>query len=297
MLEGIPVTTALAALLARDAAILRRQYVAVVAAGLVITGATTDPYQPVVARADEQLAEVCAAVLELIGEPRAPRLLQAPVSFRVAGPALAHLARATAAVAAAVARAVHGVTDSPAFLEGRFLGTAGFDGFDLAAGLDGLRVALIRLTEISAARLHRLLDPRVTGLSRQLSAQPGLHAGMVTVHKRAVGVTHALPAGPTVLGSIETSLGQEDIQSFSLESAQAARTVLRGATEVLACELLALVQAVRLAADSRLGGAAHRLVELLDQVAATLPSGTQDRPYGRDISAITALLNSEWASS
>jgi histidine ammonia-lyase len=261
---------------------------------MVLIEASRDPLRQPVARANPELAIVAAAVMRLVGERSLSRNLQAPLSFRVAGPALAQFLRSITALEHAVERALDGVTDSPAFLEGRFTGTAGFDGFDLAAALDGLRLSLIHLAEVSAARLHRLLDERITGLPRQLTDRPGLHGGMVAVHKRAVGVVHGLLRGsqPASLGAIETSLGQEDVQSFSLESVVACGEALEGARDVLACELLALVQADRLR-----GGTTGRteLQELLDRVAGSVAPGTGDRPFGLDIEGIGALLATGWA--
>lgn len=298
MLEGIPVTTAMAALAAREARNLLQQQIAALAAGLVMLRANTDPFRMEVGRADPELTVVLARIRDLVGAPAPGRTLQAPLSSRVAGPALAHLARAIETVDDAVVRAVDGVTDSPAYLDGRFVGTAGFDGFDLAASLHGLQVAVVHLAETSVARLHRLLDDRLTGLPRQLSAQPGLHAGMVSVHKRAAGVAHALVvrSHPSMLGAVETSLGQEDVQSFSLQTADICRTALDGTTEVLACELLGLVQATRLDPEDRLGSASSRLVALLGEVSDALPAGTTDRPFGRDVDATRSLLRSGWAT-
>ena len=59
--------------------------------------------------------------------------MQAPISFRVAGFVLTHLLRAADGLASAISRALTGVTDSPAFLDGRFVGTAGFHGLDLVS--------------------------------------------------------------------------------------------------------------------------------------------------------------------
>lgn len=296
LIEGIPVTTALAILQCRAARDLAGQTIATLAAGLVLIGANRDPFEDSVARANPELAAVVAAVRGLAGERPLPRSLQAPLSFRVAGPAVAQLLRSVGALEQAVGRAVDGVTDSPAFLQGRFTGSAGFDGFDLAASLDAMRVSMTHLAETSASRLHRLMDERVTGLPRQLSYRPGLHGGMVAVHKRAVGVTHALlgRSRPASLGAIETSLGQEDVQSYSMEAAASCAEALEGTRDVLACELLALVQAARLS-QGTLEGYDSRLRGLLVRISKVLPAGTADRPFGRDIAAIVRLLEEGWA--
>ena len=295
LIEGVPVTTALALLHSRSARLLADQTTAVLASALCVTGVNQDPFDALVTRANPELALIVGAVGRLAGAPDRPRSLQAPLSFRVAGPALAHFLRSIRQLEEAVKRATAGVTDSPAFLDGRFLGTAGFDAFDLAAAFNALRTAIIHLTEISSARLHRLLDERITGLNRQLSDRPGLHAGMVAVHKRAVGVTHELLSGsrPSSLGAIETSLGQEDVQSYSVEAAMTCGRALAGAREVLACELLALVQAMRLSPGLPTAMCSW-LPSLMAEVADAVPDGTGDRPYGLEISAITGVLADGW---
>ncbi len=289
LLEGVPTTSALAVLASERARQLADRAAVVAGTGIAVIGAHRDPYSALLARGDAELAAALERIRAVAGLDPAPRALQAPLSFRVLGPALAHLDRCTTALDAAVARALGGVTDSPAFANGAFVGSAGFDGFDLAATLDALTVAACHLAETSAARLHRLLDNRVTGLPRQLTDSPGLHAGLVAVHKRAVGVVHRMrrEAVPSCLGSVETSLGQEDVQSFSMESARTVGSALDDLAEVVACELLTVHQAVLLGGrPSCLGTDALRL---LDAAAAVLPAGTSDRPFGRDIDALIGL--------
>jgi histidine ammonia-lyase len=282
-LEGVPGLTGLAVLTGSAVRVLAKQVVVGAAAAHAVVRASPDPLHPALADGDE-LAVVLATLRELRGDGPAGRL-QAPVSFRVTAPAVAVLLRAVHALDAAADRALNGVTDSPAYLDGRFVGTAGFAGTELAAALSALTTALAHLAELGAARLHRLLDPAVTGLPRQLSDAPGRHAGMVAVHKRAVGVAHRLRRFtlPALGGAMETSLGQEDVQSFGFEAAECAGEAVAGLREVLACELLAVHQA------ALLGGPAF------ESVAAVLPSGAGDRPYGRDLDRIVALLSSGWA--
>jgi histidine ammonia-lyase len=207
--------------------------------------------------------------------------MQAPISFRVAGLVLTHLLRAADGLASAISRALTGVTDSPAFLDGRFVGTAGFHGLDLAAHCDQLTAALSHACEVSAARIHRLLDPRVTGLPAQLAATPGPDTGLVTVHKRAAGETHAMRrlATPATTGLIETSGGQEDVQSFAWEAAEVLREALRHAQAVTACELLTAYQAIILADRPAPPGCRG----VLDWLAAIVDPIVADRPFGEDI--------------
>ncbi|MEV6283040.1 aromatic amino acid lyase [Kribbella sp. NPDC051770] len=256
-----------------------------VAAGAVaVVGANRDPYDPRVGRGDELLAAEQARILRLAGEETSPGALQAPVSFRVAGQVVSHVRRTVERLGEAVERGLGGVTDSPAYLGGEFLGTAGFHGIDLAAHCDHVVAALTHAAEVSTARIHRLLDPSVTGLPAQLARVPGPQAGLVTVHKRAVATTHALRrlSLPAAIGAMETSNGQEDVQSFSWEAAGNLATAVRLAREVVAGELLTVHQAFALSEREIPEG----LRELHAAVGAVVPPIDVDRPLGVDLQAI-----------
>jgi histidine ammonia-lyase len=292
-LQGVPGLTGLAIVRIDAVRRLIGPLHVVLAAELALARASRDPLHPALGRADAGLGAVLSALRELSGDAPA-RALQAPVSFRVTPGALAVTLRAVAGVEAAVDRALAGVTDSPAHLDGQFVGTAGFAGTDLVAALGALTTALVHLADLGVARLHRMLDDGVTGLPRQLSDAPGAHVGLVAVHKRAVGVAHRLRrfVPSALLGPVETSSGQEDVQSFGFEAAECVAEAVDGLRDVLACELLAIAQARRLASPDRSPAA---LRELLDELDDALPDGTGDRPYGRDLDRIGELLGAGWA--
>ncbi len=288
LLEGVPGTTALALLRAARSRRLGQRHLEVAALSALAAGASPDPYRVAGARADPVLADVLNRFGRLTGALVGSGGLQSPVSLRVVGPVAAQLERRVVHLDEAVTRALLGVTDSPAYDDGAFHGTTGFYGLDLASALDALTAATVHAAEVSCARLHRLLDDRVTGLPRQLSARPGAEAGLVVVHKRAVGVVHLLrrTAIASTVGVIETSLGQEDVQTFGWEAAEQTRTALAGLTEVLACELLVARHAVRLRGVPVPAG----LAPLVAEVDAVVPPVTTDRPFGVDVEALRALL-------
>jgi histidine ammonia-lyase len=294
-LQGVPVATALAVLAGADARLLAAQQLGVAAGEVALVHAPRGPYDPALSRGDAELTRVHGALLDLAGDGPAPRMLQAPVSFRVLGPALARLLRCVRHLDEAVGRALAAVSTSPALVDGRFVGTTGFDGFDLAASADDLRVAVLHAAEVAAARLHRLLDPRVSGLPAQLSATPGREAGLVALHKRAVGVVHEARRGsaPASLGATETSLGQEDVQSFGLEALAAAGSALAVLRDVTACELVALHQGSLLSPTGRPIGSPH-LDLVLHNAFEHLGADTSDRPTGREVTVIRDLLAVGW---
>jgi len=292
LIQGHPVATALATLLLTDAERLYRHQILTLAADLALSGAAPDVLDPQVQRGDPILAVVAAEIRSAAGTHATSRALQPPVSFRATPQVLAHLTRTIDRLAEAVDRALNAVTDSPAFVDGdRFLGTAGFYGYDLATHLDATAVAALGAADVGAARLARWLDPAVSGLTLQLSPDPGPETGLATVHKRAIGVTHRLRRAtmPSTTGPVEASGGQEDVQAFAIEAAHAARDAIEGTREVLACQLLALHQARCLGAELP-ADASPELSRLFDDIAAVVPSTTTDRPFGRDIEAIRALL-------
>jgi histidine ammonia-lyase len=281
LIEGVPGATGLCVLRLREAAELGSLMEASAALSIAAAGASRDPYSAACGRGDDILAAVLGRIRAAVGDNPSPRSLQAPVSFRVAGPVLAHLHRAATLLEAAVHRALTGVTDSPAYLDGRFVGTAGFHGLDLAAHCDQLTAALCHAAEVAAARIHRLMDPAVTGLPAQLAREPGPQAGLSPVHKRAVGEVHAMRplAAATPVGLIETSGGQEDAQSFAWEAAGKLRYALRHAHTVTACELLAGYQAAALAGRRPPTGCRP----VLDWLAGIIGPIEGDRRFGVDI--------------
>jgi histidine ammonia-lyase len=291
LLAGVPGATGRAALRVRAARVLADRMRLVAAGSIAVIGASRDPYHPFCARGDDVLAAELARILEVAGPESEPRSLQAPVSFRVVGQVAAQLRRSVERLDEAVERALIGVTDSPAYDAGerRFIGTAGFHGLDLAAHCDQLVAALAHAAEVSAARLHRLLDPAVTGLPAQLARDPGPQAGLVAVHKRAVATVHSLRrlALPSAIGALETSNGQEDVQSFSWEAVGGLGEAIRLTREVVACEVLAVQQAFALSKRSIPPG----LQEFLGAVAAVVPPIDVDRPFGVDIGHLADLLS------
>jgi histidine ammonia-lyase len=289
LLAGVPGATAISVLASAEAATVHAMLEAATALSVAAVRAPADPYAAACARGDDVLGAVLGRLRAAISSAGPPRVLQAPVSFRVAGQVLAQVVRAADALTASIGRALTGVTDSPAFLDGRFVGTAGFHGIDLSAHCDQLTAAFAHASEVAAARTHRLLDPNVTGLPAQLAALPGPQAGLVAVHKRAAGEVHALRrlAVPTAIGLIETSGGQEDVQSFAWAAAASLRAAVRRARIVAACELLTGYQAAALAGRPAPSGCQP----LIDHLAEVVGRIEADRPFGADIERIA---NGAW---
>ena len=123
LIQGVPGATGLSVLRLGEAAALASLMEAAAALSIVVARAPRDPYRAACGRGDDLLAAVLRRIREAAGDDPSPRSLQAPVSFRVAGPVLAQVQRAAGQLEAATRRALIGVTDSPAYLDGRFTST------------------------------------------------------------------------------------------------------------------------------------------------------------------------------
>jgi histidine ammonia-lyase len=291
LLAGAPVTTALA--LARRRSVARLAGAMTVSSACAIDAARAplEPYGAGVGRlsADPLMAATLARLRGLLeGSHPDRRPAQAPVSFRVAPQVLTHLARALARLGEDLDRALLACDDSPALVEGRFVSTGAFHEVELAAGMDALTAALARAGELAAQRVHRLLDSRVTGLPDQLTPAPGPRAGLVPLHKRAAGAAAALRrlAAPASVGSVETSLGQEDAWSSGLAAAEELRRAEGLAAEIVAVELIAARQAWFL----RGGPPAAGLAPVAAALAARVAPVDEDRPLGPDAEAVLDLM-------
>ncbi|MCR6485473.1 aromatic amino acid lyase [Amycolatopsis sp. OK19-0408] len=250
-----------------------------------VLGAPRAVFDPVMAGGDDHLRTTLQRLNDLVGAgPVRDGVVQAPLSVRVAPRALAHAARVTGELDEARRRWQTMPGDSPSFVDGDFVPGTAYHAIDLGLRMDAVTAALVHLGEISVQRQHRLLDERFSGLPAQLTTDPGPRAGLVPLHKRAVGELHALRrlATPATLGSIDTSAGQEDVQAFAWAAGEQLREAAKHLFAITACELVTASQARHLAGDR---GA-------LDYawVRAVVPPVEEDRPLGPEVTRLISRL-------
>jgi histidine ammonia-lyase len=289
LLEGMPVATMHGVLRGGEAARAGRWLLVGAAGSIDAMGAPRGGYDARLAGGDVVLGAALAEVARLTaGGQERSGVVQAPVSVRVVPQVHAHLDRVVAELAGTVDRALEWVTDSPAYLGDGFVSTAGYHACELGLRLDAATAALVHAAEAAVQRTHRLLDERFSGLPPQLAAVPG-QAGLVTVHKRAVGELHALRrlAAPATVGALDTSAGQEDLQAFATAAGEQLRAAVRRATAIAAAELLTAHQAYHL----RGRPAAPAMAPLLTAVGRLVPPVTGDRPLGPDLRALIDALD------
>ncbi len=291
LLAGSPGTIALAVARLRAARVLCRQLLASAACSIDALRAPLEVYGEHVdgLTGDRILVDVLRRLrVALRGSEEERSGEQAPVSFRVAPQVLAHVERTISRFAEDAERAIGSVSDSPVFVDGRFVATGAFHEVDLASGFDSLSAAFVRAAELSGQRIHRLLDGRFSGLPDQLTPNPGFSCGLIVVQKRVVGVLNRLRrlAEPASIGLVDTSLGQEDAMTFGFEAAENLRRVEELVRDVISCELLVARQAWAL----RGAGIPEGLSGIFEQFADAVEPVEADRPLGPDLTRIVALL-------
>ncbi|KAA9165022.1 histidine ammonia-lyase [Amycolatopsis acidicola] len=288
-IQGAPITAAQAVLLAAQGFDAVDRQLLCVTTAVDVLGAPRGIYRPELAGSDSVLADVLACVRDAAdGGVLRDGVVQAPVSLRVGPQAIAHARRTLVELEDAARRFLSAPTDSPAFVDGEFVSTAGFHAAELGLRMDAAKAALVHVAEVGVQRMHRMLDERFSGLTPQLTPRPGPNAGLAPLHKRAVGELHAMRmhVAPASLGALDTSAGQEDVQVFAAEAAYQLYTAVVHLDVITACELITAHQAHTLRAKEP----APALAEVYRQLSEVVPAVVEDRPLGPEVTRLVDAL-------
>lgn len=232
---------------------------------------------------------------DVTGQPVASARIQDPYGLRalpqVHGLVLDQLATATDTVH----RLVNAPTENPLLLAdpeepggGLVAHHAGFHAAYLQSAMDQLTLAVAQSCPLVLARLAMLMEPSFTGLAPFLGdGTPGASGVLICeyVAASAVGAIRAR-AQPAGLQSVGVSRGVEEDASFASLAAARALEVAHDYRQLVACELLAAVRALRLQPPRPRAGL---LEELLD-CAAALPRSAVDRDLTEDLATAAGLV-------
>jgi len=323
LMNGSTFSTALAALVTRDAQNLLDNFELIVALTIEGICGFRDPFHPHVhrARGHAEAERVGLRVLRYLdgstladpGDLRTdPRRIppQDPYSVRCAPQVFGTVADVLELARRWVEMDINAVTDNPLIftdLERSYKAVSGgnFHGEPIAMAMDFLSIALTELGNISDRRMFMLTDyhpDQAHGLSAFLVDEPsdtkGLNSGLMMLQATAAALVSDCKtlASPDSVDSIPSSGNQEDHVSMSLNASRHAREIVRNIETVAALELLCAVQAIHLQqskpakAGSSLGSgtdAAYRAV----RAAGILPL-KQDRVLYPDIRKAVELVRS-----
>jgi histidine ammonia-lyase len=240
------------------------------------------------AKHDPWAAGVAERLRHLLGDGPEPARLQDPFALRTVPQVHGTLREALATARSALTAEIGAGSENPLVTDDAVLHHGHFLTQRLATSLDTVRAAAHPFAALSAARTSALMDPRLTGLPPFLAADTAGSSGLMILEYVAADlVTRARRlAAPTTTGAV-LSLGLEEHASFSTQGARAARELTDVLGQLLGCELVAAVRALRLAPERALDCPAR---ELLERGRAVLPDVPDDHVLGPDIRAAMALL-------
>jgi histidine ammonia-lyase len=215
--------------------------------------------------------------------------IQDPYSLRCAPQVLGASHDALAYARAVVEREINAATDNPLVFVGDGAGddviSAGnFHAQPIGLVADHVAVAVAEIGSIAERRIDLMTDEkRSGGLPPFLTAQPGLHSGLMIVQYTAAALVseNKTLCFPATVDSIPTSAGIEDHVSMAPIAARKARAVVDNAARVVAGELVCAAQAVEFRMAGQ-GGArpGAGTTAILEAVRARVPRVDEDRPLG-----------------
>ncbi|SDO96936.1 histidine ammonia-lyase [Nakamurella panacisegetis] len=225
---------------------------------------------------------------------RAAARIQDPFGLRaipqVNGPVLDRVAEA----AEVVSRLANAPTENPLVAVddadptgGVVAHHAGFHQAYLQMALDSLALAVAQSGQLVLARMATLIEPSFTGLPPFLGdGTPGASGVMVCeyVAASALGAMRAA-AAPAGLQTVTLSRGVEEDASFASLAATQCLTIADRYRQLVACELVTAVRALRMLDRPPAG----RIEEILARCAA-LPTDLRDRDLTEDLALAIDLL-------
>ena len=169
---------------------------------------------------------------------------------------------------------INSATDNPIVVGNEVYSCGNFHGQHLALAGDILSICLTTLASVSERRTFLLLSGR-GGLPLFLAGNPGLESGLMLLQTTQAALVSECKtlSHPASVDTIPTSGGQEDTVPMAPNAALKAREIAGKAWTVLAGELLAAIEALRLSGKRPTG----KLKELYERYLEEVKPGSGDR--------------------
>ncbi len=221
--------------------------------------------------------------------PRPAARLQDPFGLRALPQVHGAWEEQLAAATHAVTVEANAAAENPLSVDGTALHHGQFLTQRLAACLDGARQAAIPALGLSVARLASLCEPELTGLPAFLASGPAGSSGLMILEYVANDLLARtrVTATPVTAASTTVSLGLENHASHSTQAAWLTRDLVGLVPELLACELVTAVRALRLAPDRVDYSPAREFYAMADDA---LPGVGSDHVLGPDIRAAAEVI-------
>jgi len=189
---------------------------------------------------------------------------------------------------------MNSVTDNPVIVyqQKKIIHGGNFHGEYIAASVDDLKAALVKLTMLSERRTNYLLSQHVNGRFPPFAnlARPGFNLGLQGLQFVATSTTAQSQslAFPHRVHSIPTNADNQDVVSMGSDAALLADKVAQNSFIVLAIELLTLCQlADHLGIGDLVSDSSKELYKLCRRA---VPKILEDRPLGAEIDELVSAI-------
>jgi len=217
--------------------------------------------------------------------------VQDPYSLRcqpqVMGAVLDHLRFA----AGRLAIEANAVSDNPLVFpdSSEILSGGNFHAEPVAIAADQIAIAAAEIGSLAERRIALLMDANLSTLPPFLVAEPGINSGFMIAQVTAAALTaeNKTRAVPASIDSLPTSANQEDHVSMATHGARRLLDMAANLRRIVAVELLCAAQGIELRAPLKTSPA---LAEAIAEIRTAAAFFDQDRPVGRDIEAVAALI-------
>ena len=228
---------------------------------------------------------------EILAEPRKNGKVQDAYALRCM-PQVHGASRDAIAYAGTVVEVeMNAATDNPLIFsdEGRVISGGNFHGQPVAIAMDLLAIAAAELASIAERRIERLVNPHLSGLPAFLTADGGLHSGLMLAQYTAAALVseNKVLSHPASVDSIPTSANQEDHVSMGTIAARKAAQVVLHAQQAVGIELICAAQALEFHRPAQPGAGTRRAYE---SVRDGVPRLENDRVLADDLARGAELV-------
>jgi len=293
LINGTQFMTSIAALsLIRTKDILKYANYAA-ASSLECIGGRMEPLQPEIQQARPYRGQIDSAhtILTLLKESKIERTnrVQDPYSFRCSPQVHGAIQDVITFCEDTVETEMNSVTDNPILYRNKVLSGGNFHGEPIAFAIDFMKIALSELSSISERRTAHLMDPEITNLEPFLTKNPGINSGYMIPHTTSASLVsrNKTLSNPSVIDSIPTSLNQEDHVSMGMNGALSLLEVVENTAYVIAIELIAATQGLRMKGLDKVG---PTIKEFLEPILELVKPYEFDREHYIDIEGIKELI-------
>ncbi len=228
---------------------------------------------------------------EILARPRAGGKVQDAYALRCMPQVHGASRDAIGYAAGVVETEMNAATDNPLVFpeEGRVISGGNFHGQPVAIAMDLLAIASSGLAGITERRIERLVNPHLSGLPAFLTADGGLHSGLMLAQYTAAALVseNKILSHPASVDSIPTSANQEDHVSMGTIAARKAARVVSHAQQVAGIELICAAQALEFHRPARPGAGTRRAY---DSVRDAVPRLEDDRVLADDLTRGAGLV-------